>query len=87
MSPGAVWIMFAGRTPSSPLEEKEEDEPEEERRFTNSDQARRAARSYLRDRCGEDVEIEEVVEGGSLFVRAREEPYSVRIERKLTTEA
>lgn len=84
MSPGAVWIMFAGKTSSSPLEE---DEPEEERRFTDSDQARRAARSYLRDRCGEDVEIEEVVEGGSLFVRAREEPYSVRIERKLTTEA
>lgn len=64
----------------------EDDEAEKERRFKDSDEARRAARSYLRDRCGEDVEIEEVVEGGSLFVRAREEPYSVRIERELTTE-
>lgn len=82
MSPGAVWVMSAGRKPTSPAEDEE---AEEERRFTDSDEAREAARSYLRDRCGEEVEIEEVVEGGSLFVRAREEPYSVRIERRLTT--
>lgn len=84
MSPGAVWVMYAGREASSPMEDEE---PEEEERFTDSDQARRAARAYLHDRCGEDVEIEEMVEGGSLFVKARDEPYSVRIERKLTTEA
>lgn len=84
MSPGAVWVMFAGRKSSSPMED---DEPEQEEQFADSDQARRAARAYLRDRCGEDVGIEEVVEGGSLFVRARDEPYSVRIERKLTTGA
>lgn len=82
MSPGAVWVMYAGRRPSSPTEEAE---PESEERFTDSDEARRAARAYLYDRCGEGVEIEELVEGGSLFVKAKQEPYSVRIERKLTT--
>ena len=84
MSPGAVWVMYAGRESSSPMEDEE---PEEEQQFRDSDEARRAARSYLRDRCGGDAEIEEMVEGGSLFVKARDEPYSVRIERKLTTEA
>jgi len=84
VSPGAVWVMYAGRESSSPMEDEE---PEEEQQFRDSDEARRAARSYLRDRCGGDAEIEEMVEGGSLFVKARDEPYSVRIERKLTTEA
>lgn len=84
MSPGAVWVMYAGKESSSPMEE---DEPEEKQEFRDSDDARRAARAYLRDRCGGDVELEELVEGGSLFVKARDEPYSVRIERKLTTEA
>lgn len=85
MSPGAVWVMYAGKDASSPMEEN--GESEEEERFTDSDQARRAARAYLRDRCGDDAELEELVEGGSLFVKAKDEPYSVRIERKLTTEA
>ncbi|GEM_PF-4099733 len=84
MSPGAVWVMYAGRKSSSPMEE---DEPEEKQEFRDSDDARRAARAYLRDRCGGDAELEELVEGGSLFVKAKDEPYSVRIERKLTTEA
>lgn len=84
MSPGAVWVMYAGKEASSPMEDGE---PEQEERFADSDQARRAARAYLRDRCGSEAELEEMVEGGSLFVKAKDEPYSVRIERKLTTEA
>jgi len=84
VSPGAVWVMYAGKESSSPMDEEE---PEEEKQFRDSDEARRAARAYLRERCGGDVELEEMVEGGSLFVKAMDEPYSVRIERKLTTEA
>lgn len=86
MSPGAVWVMYAGEEASSPMDE-DEPEPDEKQKFRDSDDARRAARAYLRDRCGSDVEVEELVEGGSLFVKARNQPYSVRIERKLTTEA
>lgn len=83
MSPGAVWVMYAGRE-SSPIDDGGD---EEEERFSDSEEARRAARAYLHDRCGRDVEIEELVEGGALFVKAKDEPYSVRIERKLTTGA
>lgn len=84
MSPGAVWVMYVGHGESSPIDG---DDGEEEERFSDSEDARRAARAYLHDRCGGDVEIEELVEGGSLFVKAKDEPHSVRIERKLTTGA